>query len=77
VENLVFNNMEPAAFEKYIALPVLLAKVRSRFGVAAQMSGSGSACYALLSDDFVTAPLVALLRECGGDAIFVQEARLV
>ena len=50
VEELLFNNMEPAAFEKYGALPLLLEKLRREFGVVPRMSGSGSACYALLSD---------------------------
>lgn len=75
-EELLFNNMEPAAFEKYGPLPLLLAHLRSEFGVAAAMSGSGSACFALLQDDKVAAPLVARIRDCWGEEIFVQEARL-
>lgn len=75
-EELLFNNMEPAAFEKYTPLPILLARLRESFGVVADMSGSGSACYALLRDDFVTAPLIAVIRECWGATVFLQEARL-
>jgi 4-diphosphocytidyl-2-C-methyl-D-erythritol kinase len=75
-EQLLFNNMEGAAFEKFTALPVLLGKLLNEFGLRARMSGSGSACFALLSDDFVTVPLVARIRECWGPAAFVQEARL-
>ncbi len=75
-EELLFNNMESAAFEKYLALPVLLEKLRREFGVGARMSGSGSACYTLLGDDQVAAPLVARIRECWGAGAFVQEARL-
>lgn len=77
VEELLANNMEGVAFAKYPALPVLLAKLRREFGLAAQMSGSGSACFALLRDDLVTAPLAARIRECWGPAAFVQEARLL
>lgn len=76
VEELLANNMEGVAFEKYPALPVLLAKLQREFGLAAGMSGSGSACFALLRDDTVTAPAVARIRECWGPAAFVQEARL-
>lgn len=76
-EELLFNNMEGVAFEKFVALPVLLARLRAEFGVAARMSGSGSACFALLAEDFAAAPLVARIRECWGPAAFVQEARLV
>ncbi|MDI1250777.1 MAG: 4-(cytidine 5'-diphospho)-2-C-methyl-D-erythritol kinase [Lacunisphaera sp.] len=76
-EELLFNNMEGVAFAKYGALPVLLGKLRAESGLAARMSGSGSACFALLQDDFVTAPVVALIRECWGPAAFVREARLI
>ena len=76
-EELLFNNMEPAVFDKFVALPVLLANLRSEFGIAVRMSGSGSACFALLGDDFVTAPLMARIRECWGPAAFVREARLL
>ncbi|RXK53251.1 4-(cytidine 5'-diphospho)-2-C-methyl-D-erythritol kinase [Oleiharenicola lentus] len=75
-EELLFNNMEPAAFEKYLALPVLLEKLRREFGVAAAMSGSGSTCYALLRDGQVTSALIARIRELWGTEIFMREARL-
>ncbi len=75
-EELLFNNMEPAAFEKYVALPVLLERLRREFGVAVAMSGSGSTCYALLRDGQVTSALIARVRELWGAEIFVREARL-
>ena len=77
VEELLANNMEGVAFEKYLALPVLLAKLQREFGVAARMSGSGSACFAVLRDDLVTAPLVTVIRAAWGPHAFVQEARLL
>ena len=76
MEEFLFNNMEDVAFAKYLALPVLLEKLHGEFGLAARMSGSGSACYAMLGDDFVTALVVARIRECWGPAAFVQETRL-
>jgi 4-diphosphocytidyl-2-C-methyl-D-erythritol kinase len=75
-EELLFNNMEPAAYEKYVALPLLLEKLRGEYGVDARMSGSGSACYALLGDDQVADPLVARIRACWGAGAFVQESRI-
>ncbi len=75
-EELLFNNMEPAAFGKYVALPVLLEGLRREFGVAAAMSGSGSTCYALPRDGQVTSALIARIREWWGAEIFVREARL-
>lgn len=48
LERLLYNNLERPAFAKYPALPVLLDALRSRFNIAARMTGSGSACFALL-----------------------------
>src|ERR1019366_634634 len=48
-EEILFNNMERVAFEKFLALPVLLDELRAKFGLGPRMSGSGSACFALLS----------------------------
>ncbi len=76
-EELLANNMEGVAFEKYVALPVLLAGLQREFGVTARMSGSGSACFAVLRDDCATAPLVAAIRAAWGPRCFAQEARLV
>jgi 4-diphosphocytidyl-2-C-methyl-D-erythritol kinase len=76
-EALLFNNMEPAAFDKYVALPVLLKKLREKWDVAVAMSGSGSACYALLrGDDRVAESLSDEIRACWGAESFVQRAAL-
>ncbi len=76
VERLLFNNMERVAFAKYLALPVLLDQLRGEFGLAVGLSGSGSACYAVLGEGFAPAPVVARIRAGWGPAAFVQEARL-
>jgi 4-diphosphocytidyl-2-C-methyl-D-erythritol kinase len=74
--NLLFNNMEGVVFDKFAALPALREKLRKETGVSVQMSGSGSACFALPGDDRVTAALETRIRECWGPAAFVQRARL-
>lgn len=86
-EELLRNNMEPAVFEKYLALPVLGEKLHRESGVRVRMSGSGSACYALLGDAATgTATVISaetvtrmkrLIRECWGVGTTVQEARVV
>ncbi|HXN36150.1 MAG TPA: 4-(cytidine 5'-diphospho)-2-C-methyl-D-erythritol kinase, partial [Opitutaceae bacterium] len=48
--DLLFNSMEPAVFAKFVALPVLIDQIGARFGIAVRMSGSGSACFALLNE---------------------------
>jgi len=78
-EELLFNNMEPAAFAKYGALPLLLERLRREFGAAVAMSGSGSACFALVGESAGEAVVVGLkqvIRECWGEVTFVQDARL-
>ncbi|HET7537819.1 MAG TPA: 4-(cytidine 5'-diphospho)-2-C-methyl-D-erythritol kinase [Candidatus Didemnitutus sp.] len=75
-EELLFNNMEGAAFEKFIALPTLAAKLSRHFGVTVRMSGSGSACFAFVRDDRVTTDLGTRIRECWGPAAFLQVTRI-
>jgi 4-diphosphocytidyl-2-C-methyl-D-erythritol kinase len=72
---LLFNNMEPAAGEKYPALPLLLEKLQAR-GVAARMSGSGSACFAVLNTAPAADDIAPLIRAAWGTVIFVQKARI-
>lgn len=79
LEELLGNNFEPAAFEKYPALPLLLARLRRDCGVAGAMSGSGSACFALLPDgaaDGVFAGLQDCVRACWGPAAWVRAVRI-
>jgi len=76
-EDLLFNNMEPPAFEKFVALPVLLTQLRERFGVAAGMSGSGSACFALLRENQAAGEMIECVREALGRDAFVVEARIL
>jgi 4-diphosphocytidyl-2-C-methyl-D-erythritol kinase len=73
---LLFNSMERAAFAKFPALPVLLERLSSQFGVSARMSGSGSACFALLDESAGVGPVEAAIREAWGPSAFVVETRV-
>ena len=75
-EALFFNNMERAAFEKFVALPVLLAQLRGEFGLAPRMSGSGSACFAFLPEHAPVAAITAAVRAAWGETSFVIETRI-
>jgi 4-diphosphocytidyl-2-C-methyl-D-erythritol kinase len=75
-DELLFNSMERAAFRKFIALPVLLGQLRTRFGLAPRMSGSGSACFALLSAEAPVAEITAMVRAAWGASALVVETRL-
>jgi 4-diphosphocytidyl-2-C-methyl-D-erythritol kinase len=73
---LLFNNMESVAFEKYVALPVLLGQLRDRFNVPCGMSGSGSACFALLDAQTDSTPLQEAIRDAWGADALVIEAKI-
>ncbi|MBL9203339.1 MAG: 4-(cytidine 5'-diphospho)-2-C-methyl-D-erythritol kinase [Opitutaceae bacterium] len=75
-EALLFNSMEPPAFAKFPALPALVAELRERFGLSPRMSGSGSACFALLEERTDAAPIIAAIRAAWGASASVIETRL-
>jgi len=75
-EDVLFNNMEPPAFEKFIALPTLLDRLRRDFALAPRMSGSGSACFAFLPDGLDPAPVVDAVHSAWGESALVCEARV-
>jgi 4-diphosphocytidyl-2-C-methyl-D-erythritol kinase len=75
-ENLLFNNMESVAFAKFVALPALLDELRARFSLAPRMSGSGSACYALLAEDSPVAAITTTIRAAWGASAFVVATQI-
>lgn len=75
-EQLLANNMETVAFEKYTGLPLLLEILRQEFGLAPCLSGSGSACFALLGEKQAAEPILARIRECWGAGAFATVTRL-
>lgn len=75
LEDLIANNMEGVAFAKYVALPTLLEQLRNRFEVTAGMSGSGSACYLLLSENTLLEPIASSIRAAWGESVFLIETR--
>jgi 4-diphosphocytidyl-2-C-methyl-D-erythritol kinase len=75
-EHVLVNTLERAAFQKYLALPVLLERLRERFGLEPRMSGSGSACFAFLQDDVPAGEVAEVVRTAWGASAFVTEARV-
>lgn len=73
-EQLLFNSLEPVVFRKFLALPALLGRLQSRFGLTPLLSGSGSACFALLPDAAPVAAISECIREAWGTVAFVQVA---
>jgi 4-diphosphocytidyl-2-C-methyl-D-erythritol kinase len=75
-QDLLFNSMERAAFAKFPALPLLLERLRGQFGISARMSGSGSACFALINETAGVGPVEAAIREAWGPSAFIVETRV-
>jgi 4-diphosphocytidyl-2-C-methyl-D-erythritol kinase len=75
-EALLFNTLERPAFGKYVALPTLLDALASRFAIRPRMTGSGSACFAFLTDRTPVEAISATIRQAWGESAFVQEARI-
>ncbi|HVU39243.1 MAG TPA: 4-(cytidine 5'-diphospho)-2-C-methyl-D-erythritol kinase [Opitutales bacterium] len=69
------NNLEFPAFEKYAALPVLLRELRDRFNLRCRMSGSGSACFALLEAGSPREKIAQAIREAWGPEAVIQLTR--
>jgi len=67
------NDLAAPVFAKYLALPVGLESFRLTTGVNWQMTGSGSACFAFVSDGFNHARLRADVQRAWGPGAWVQE----
>ncbi|MGF1449552.1 MAG: 4-(cytidine 5'-diphospho)-2-C-methyl-D-erythritol kinase [Opitutales bacterium] len=70
------NDLAPIAFGKYLALPSLLQTLRQDLGLVAQMTGSGSACFALAPEGGGFDEAMALIRECWGPRAWVESSVL-
>lgn len=66
--DLLFNTLETVAASKYLAIPVLLDKLRRQHATPCLMSGSGSACFALLESTRESGPIEAQIQESWGVA---------
>lgn len=76
IEALLYNGLETAVFGKFLALPALLDRLRADFGLTARMSGSGSACFALLREDTPVDAVTAAIQAAWGSSAFVTVARM-
>lgn len=65
--NALHNAFESVVSAKYLALPALLEKLREEFSIPIQMTGSGSACYAILGPDTNLNTLRSRIRDAWGN----------
>jgi 4-diphosphocytidyl-2-C-methyl-D-erythritol kinase len=74
--DLHLNSFEGPVFAKFGALPILAGRLRERFGIEARMTGSGSACFALVNENVDAAAVAAAVREAWGASAFFVETRV-
>lgn len=73
---LLLNTLERPVFEKWRALPTMLEWLRARHGLEARMSGSGSACFAIVDGGVDIDAVRRTIREGWGEGAFVQATEL-
>jgi 4-diphosphocytidyl-2-C-methyl-D-erythritol kinase len=74
---VLFNSFEQVAFTKFQAMPVLLERLRAQpCADGVLMSGSGSACFALLKHGADAASLRELVRAAWGAGAVLVEAEI-
>jgi 4-diphosphocytidyl-2C-methyl-D-erythritol kinase len=71
------NDLTLPAFDKFLALNALLNELACGQGLVCQMTGSGSACFALAPDGHSLARARESILEAWGPAAFCQETRLL
>lgn len=70
---LLFNSFEAVVAEKYPAIPVGFEQLQARHGLAPRMSGSGSACFAMLPEGVETSAIRQTIADIWGEAAWVVE----
>ncbi len=71
-----WNQFESIVFEKYLVLPVLVQEFKERFQVEIHMTGSGSACFGLLSPRHSFPEIEAWVKNYLGKDTFIVETFL-
>lgn len=70
------NDLQAPVFARRPELPAGLAALRASLGIAAVMTGSGSACFALVDCTVDLAAVRAALKPAWGEGVWVQLAEL-
>ena len=73
---LLRNSFEGAVFEKFVAFEALFSRLRE-MNLGCLMSGSGSCCFALVSNDAEAGAVKKAVLECWGERAFFQRARFL
>lgn len=75
LDELPFNAFRRVVDRRYPTIPILLDTLNQFPGVIAEMTGSGSACFALYQDPAQTDSLVTTIRSAWGDSCFLRSLK--
>lgn len=75
---LLHNDLEDVVFSKHLYYPVLFQQIEEQFGLVPKMSGSGSACFVLIPNEFeqITS-LKELISNAFGADCWVKDTEMI
>ena len=77
LQDFIYNDLEQAVFSKYLYFAPLYEEIRKQFGLHSMLSGSGSASFSLLPQDFDReADLRAMIMDSLGEEVWFCRTRL-
>ena len=77
IKNILYSDMERVVFGKHLDLPIVIEKIRTDFNLPCQLSGSGSACFALLSKNCNRELIFDYIRSVWGSSTFIVESSII
>ncbi len=77
LEELMTNSFQSIVGKKFPAIPLLLEQLKNRFEIPVLMSGSGSACFALLEERNQVEELENTIKAAWGLGTFLEETTLL
>ncbi len=75
-KEILYNSFEGVIFRKFPGLPTLVRELEREFDIPCLLSGSGSACFAILRSDSPVDLIYRGIQEGWGDEAFIVEGRL-
>lgn len=77
INDILYSDMERIVFDKYLDLPIVLKRIRSELNLSCQLSGSGSACFAILPKEFPRDSVIDYIRSALGGSAFIVESSII
>jgi 4-diphosphocytidyl-2C-methyl-D-erythritol kinase len=73
-EQLLSNDLEAPVFLKHPYIPELFRILVDKFNLQPMLSGSGSCCFCLASENTSWDEIITVIRDAWGEEAFVQSA---